>query len=466
MRPKTTESKRAWQIRIDLEDLWPPVWRRVLVPEGITLPELHGVIQEAFGWEDYHLHQFTIGGVEYGDPDDDEYGQMDIHDESEQSLSALGPSAGDTLTYTYDFGDDWRHTLRLEKMLTVPDRSRLPRCLAGQRVCPPEDVGGTGGYSEFLAALADPEDPEHDHYREWAGGAFDPEAFDPKEANRRLADRAAAERDPVWGRVLERYRNAPLDHPAVWGTADRAELEAAARDLPLRRDMLAFLGYLRDHTVRGTSSRGNLPLKAVAEVAALLVDPPAMEIRLGSLAYPVRNEEEVWPVYFLHILANGAELIRGGAGRRWQLTRRGERYFSAPADLQVRVLLTGWWYQVDWTVLLRHNIFADGFSPSIPRSALSLLKEPEAAQRVEYESFVDRQIEEVGWRWEGEGEHSERTRRDIGWSLELMLIEPLESLGILKGERIKEKRGSYEQEKLRAFSLTAFGRNLLHTLQP
>jgi hypothetical protein len=61
-----------------------------------------------------------------------------------------------------------RHTLRLESILTVQDRKRLPRCVALQRACPPEDVGGTGGYTEFLAALADPENPEHDHYLEWA----------------------------------------------------------------------------------------------------------------------------------------------------------------------------------------------------------------------------------------------------------------------------------------------------------
>jgi hypothetical protein len=47
-----------------------------------------------------------------------------------------------------------------------------------QRACPPEDVGGTSGYAEFLEAIADPSHREHDHYLEWAGGSFDPEAFD------------------------------------------------------------------------------------------------------------------------------------------------------------------------------------------------------------------------------------------------------------------------------------------------
>jgi hypothetical protein len=457
------EPRKAWQIRAQLDGVWPPVWRRILIPDRITLLELHEVIQEAFGWEDYHLHQYTVGGIEYGDPDNDEYGDLDIHDETAVPLRELGLSHGESFTYIYDFGDNWTHTLRLERVLTVEDRKRLPRCLAGERACPPEDVGGIGGYAEFLEALTDPEHPEHDRYLQWIGGSFDPEAFNPKDANRRMADRAVAKRAPEWGRVPERYRNAPLGVPSVWRTTDRAEHAPTARELPLRRNMVAFLGYLRDNKVRGTSSRGNLPLKTVVEVAATFVDPPAMEVRFGNLAYPVRSEEEVWPVYFVHMLANGANLISGGPGRRWRLTQRGEQYFSAPADVQIRALLAGWWYQVDWTVALSFDIFEGGLSSWVPQSALSLLKKLDIGQRIEFEPFVDQLIEKVGWSWEGE--ESERTRRYIGWSMERMLIRPLESMGILTGERIKDKEQPFAPETLTAFSLTAFGRMLLQSLR-
>ncbi|MEE9307525.1 MAG: plasmid pRiA4b ORF-3 family protein [Spirochaetia bacterium] len=424
---KKGELQRAWQIRVELEEVWPPVWRRILVSDRINLLELHEVIQEVFGWEDYHLHSFKIHGVEYGDPEHDDF---DIHDETETSLRALGLTPGESFTYTYDFGDGWTHTLRLERILPVQDRKRLPRCLAGGRACPPEDVGGTGGYAEFLEALSDPEHPEHDRYLEWVGGAFDPEAFDPKDANRRLADRAAARRAPLWGRVPDRYRNAPLYDPSVWGTAATAEHTATARDLPLRRDMLALLGYLRDHKVTGTSSKGNLPLKVVAEVAAAFVDPPAMEMRLGSSVFPARSEKEVWPVHFAHILANGANLVSGGPGRHWRLTQRGEQYFSAPADAQVWVLLSAWWYEVDWTVALHYNIFGDTLPSQVPRSALTLLKELGVGKREQLEPFVDRLIEEVGWRWDTE-----------------------------QSDRIREHM------ELRAFNLTSFGRLLVDRLR-
>jgi hypothetical protein len=58
----------AVQIRITLADIEPETWRRVVVPRTFHLGDLHQVIQ-AFGWWDYHLHQFMIGGLRYGDVD-------------------------------------------------------------------------------------------------------------------------------------------------------------------------------------------------------------------------------------------------------------------------------------------------------------------------------------------------------------------------------------------------------------
>ena len=58
------------QVRIELRGTKPKVWRRVLVPQTITLLKLHLVIQAAFGWEHSHLHEFIAGdGKRYGSPD-------------------------------------------------------------------------------------------------------------------------------------------------------------------------------------------------------------------------------------------------------------------------------------------------------------------------------------------------------------------------------------------------------------
>ncbi len=94
--------------------------------------------------------------------------------------------------YKYDFGDSWRHAVRVEEVLAGDPKQRYPRCIGGARACPPEDVGGTPGYARFLRAIGDPRHPERQEYLRWLGGRFDPEAFDAGAVNpslRRLARR-------------------------------------------------------------------------------------------------------------------------------------------------------------------------------------------------------------------------------------------------------------------------------------
>src|SRR5262249_4936275 len=88
--------------------------------------------------------------------------------------------------YTYDFGDNWRHTIQVEKVLAPAAGERYPKCVKGKRACPPEDCGGVWGYAELLEALADPKHKRHEELKEWVGGEFDPEAFDIEAVNDEL----------------------------------------------------------------------------------------------------------------------------------------------------------------------------------------------------------------------------------------------------------------------------------------
>jgi hypothetical protein len=47
-----TELKRIMQFRIELNDLKPPIWRRIQVPETYSFWDLHVAIQDAMGWLD------------------------------------------------------------------------------------------------------------------------------------------------------------------------------------------------------------------------------------------------------------------------------------------------------------------------------------------------------------------------------------------------------------------------------
>lgn len=71
----------------------------------------------------------------------------------------------------------------VEKFLPPEPRVRYPLCLAGGGACPPEDVGGAWGYDEFLAAIGDPRNEQHDEMLKWIGGAFDPGKFDVRATN-------------------------------------------------------------------------------------------------------------------------------------------------------------------------------------------------------------------------------------------------------------------------------------------
>jgi hypothetical protein len=167
-------SKTAFQLRISLMEVTPTIWRRLLVPGEIKLSRLHTIFQAAMGWEDYHLHYFEIDGVRYGSPDP----EWDNDDIDEETVTFSDLVSGRTrFFYEYDFGDSWRHEVVVESMDPMPAILKFAVCVDGQRACPPEDCGGTGGYQDLIEAVGDPDHEEHADYVEWAG-AFDPEFFD------------------------------------------------------------------------------------------------------------------------------------------------------------------------------------------------------------------------------------------------------------------------------------------------
>jgi hypothetical protein len=176
--PKTAE-----QLRISLADHLPTIWRRLVVPGEIRLSKLHAIFQAAMGWEDHHLHLFQIGDSSYGRLDD-ELDDDDLDEDSVQLSELI--RAPMRFIYQYDFGDDWQHEVVVESIEPVPLILKWAVCLDGQRACPPEDCGGTGGFQRFLDAVGQPEHADHDELVEWFGRPFDPEGFTVAGANAAL----------------------------------------------------------------------------------------------------------------------------------------------------------------------------------------------------------------------------------------------------------------------------------------
>ncbi|WP_353937509.1 plasmid pRiA4b ORF-3 family protein [Sinorhizobium meliloti] len=168
----------------------PKISRTLELPITLNLAQLHEVLQAAFGWTDSHLHQFNIGGLIYGAPEFDEDGLSDSRTFEATEVRMIDlqfPYEENPLTilYEYDFGDNWRHLLRLERVARQ-EGVKYPRCLAGKRSGPPEDVGGTSGYADFLDAWLDPDHEEHKAMRRWVGSKFHPEACNVDEINKAI----------------------------------------------------------------------------------------------------------------------------------------------------------------------------------------------------------------------------------------------------------------------------------------
>jgi|GEM_PF-1816158 len=186
-----TAEPPVYQLKITLMGTQPPIWRRLQVLGDSTLSELHDAIQAAMGWTDSHLHEFHIGEARYGEPSLEEELVPRTQDEGDALLSDVLGGEGTRFRYIYDFGDGWQHDILVEKILPPDPDVFYPVCTGGQRACPPEDVGGVGGFQQFLEAMANPASPEHNEYMTWFGGEYDPEAFDLEEANEVLRDMAS-----------------------------------------------------------------------------------------------------------------------------------------------------------------------------------------------------------------------------------------------------------------------------------
>jgi len=178
----------TYQLKVTLSDLKPAIWRRLLVQGDMNLGLLHAVIQVAVGWTNSHLHQFLVGDEYYSDPafELDAYPDTaSIGDENRTLLMDAAPRKGDRFLYEYDFGDSWRHEIRVEKIqLADPAWNVFAECVGGARACPPEDCGGPFGYAGLLDTLQHPRRRDYQELMEWLGGSFDPEAFDSEKANR------------------------------------------------------------------------------------------------------------------------------------------------------------------------------------------------------------------------------------------------------------------------------------------
>ena len=174
------------QFKIMLKGIYPPIWRQIQVSSLCTFWDLHVAIQDAMGWEDYHLHLFEIINSKTGKkevigiPEDNGFDDDATMPGWNYKVSDyIHAPANQQIVYVYDFGDHWEHIIEFEGEYKKQIGKKYPLCLSGKRACPPEDVGGIHGYQNYAQIMLDPLHPRYSELMEWRG-KFDAEKFDPR----------------------------------------------------------------------------------------------------------------------------------------------------------------------------------------------------------------------------------------------------------------------------------------------
>lgn len=186
------------------------IWRRIHLPSRANFANLHDMIQDAIGWADTHLHNFQIKHPISGKdveliPEYEMEGENDPINENDALIFEYFTMQNRTAIYTYDFGDNWDHTVELEEIVECRGKEiKALACVDGDGLGPPEDCGGTHGYKELVKALKNPRHPEHKDSKNWVtNSCSNPKGFFDKIVNGYKFDPADVKMKLVLGKYFE-----------------------------------------------------------------------------------------------------------------------------------------------------------------------------------------------------------------------------------------------------------------------
>ncbi len=183
-------SVKAYKFKITLALDNYEVWREMIVPSTKSLEEFHKLIQIAFSWKDYHLHEFFVYSKErYDEPlsynhsayhpesykilynflgqeeeylfDDEEY---EVYLEDDVYLNVI-PTLH--MKYVYDYGDNWEHFIEQVGVIDNYNDNHA-KLVSYYGEAPPEDVGGSRGFDHFLEIINDNNHEDREYYLNWS----------------------------------------------------------------------------------------------------------------------------------------------------------------------------------------------------------------------------------------------------------------------------------------------------------
>ena len=361
--PDPPEEPVLLTVRISLRGTEPEVWRRFTIPGDLDLGKVHDALQQVMGWTDSHLHHFSLGEpyrspyflTEF-DVEDGDQGTV----ETDARLDQVLHDPGDTLTYEYDFGDGWTHTLKLESVDPLPEpatsgpgevagasSAAYPLvCLAGKGACPPEDIGGVWGYEEAAAWLRAGGDDAHEfengmtgqEMRDWLPDGWHPDDFDLDEINAALARLTPRDTETALAGL-------PVEVIQVisqLSTSARFEIDdwlaAPGWDQPVSFTAEEATALTTPYRVLLDAIGDQLKLTAAGYLPPRVVETVYHDARLEEGWIGKGNREDLtWPVLDLRERSQRWGLLRKARGRL-SVTARGRRLREDPTALLDLVL--------------------------------------------------------------------------------------------------------------------------------
>lgn len=249
---------------------------------------------------------------------------------------------------------------------------------------------------------------------------------------------------------------------SLWLAQQPEHVSAAAAELALRRDAVILLNYIGGNKVVGTQGAGNLPLKDIRIVTAQFVKPPKLEETIGTQTFRIRNEEEVWALHYLRILAEVGGLIKTGSARRWQVTKQGEYWLVADPLLQTAFLLSIWWFKVNWLITYPYTGMGKGLPYDFTAKTFAQLRDLPITTKLEFEQFADKVIQATRLTWGAQD--SSFAPSALRGSIRRMVIYPLRDFGVVKCHHRDKPVGKGTISELAAFEITPLGAALLQAL--
>ena len=142
----------VYQLRVSIMGI-PKLYRIIEASEGCTLDDLHQAIFEAFERFDAHLYSFFITGEDAKSIGKIVQSPEVTHPQAMESIAGSGREQrssyktrlGDlrlqekqVFHYLFDFGDEWWHRIRVQKVYEAPSGKKYVRVVKAVGESPPQ----------------------------------------------------------------------------------------------------------------------------------------------------------------------------------------------------------------------------------------------------------------------------------------------------------------------------------------